>query len=153
MTAVRDGLEGPSIFAQHRDGVATLWVPNRPALLNAERSKHWRNHRQQTSTDRQHGWVLGARLKANGYRPPTPAVVASRPTYRHRPWPDVGNWLPAVKAVVDGLVDAGWWPDDTAEYVSCLVFDAPRAGDRDGLLLTIAADDDTPVHRIQEATR
>jgi len=27
------------------------------------------------------------------------------------------NYLPVVKAIVDGLVDAGCWPDDTAEFV------------------------------------
>lgn len=30
---------------------------------------------------------------------------------------DPHNWFPTVKAVVDGLVDAGLWPDDTSEYV------------------------------------
>lgn len=31
---------------------------------------------------------------------------------------DPSNYLPAVKAAVNGLVDAGLWPDDTAEFVS-----------------------------------
>jgi len=31
---------------------------------------------------------------------------------------DPHNWFPAVKSITDGLVLAGWWPDDTAEYVS-----------------------------------
>lgn len=30
---------------------------------------------------------------------------------------DPHNWFPTVKACVDGLVDAGLWPDDTSEYV------------------------------------
>jgi Holliday junction resolvase RusA-like endonuclease len=31
---------------------------------------------------------------------------------------DPSNYLPAVKALVDGLVDAELWPDDTPDYVS-----------------------------------
>jgi crossover junction endodeoxyribonuclease RusA len=31
---------------------------------------------------------------------------------------DPSNWAPTTKAVVDGLVDAGVWPDDSAEFVA-----------------------------------
>jgi len=31
---------------------------------------------------------------------------------------DPSNYLPPVKAIVDGLVDAGLWPDDTGEFVT-----------------------------------
>lgn len=30
---------------------------------------------------------------------------------------DPHNFVPCVKAIVDGLVDAGVWPDDTPEWV------------------------------------
>ena len=132
--------------AQHvkPDGTAVLWVPGRPALLNAERSGHWRQHRATTATDRQTGWVLGQRLKVAGWRAPSPALIASRPVYRtRRSWPDVGNWLPAVKGLVDGLVDAGCWPDDTHRYVACLVFDSPMLGGADGLAVSITAANET----------
>lgn len=31
---------------------------------------------------------------------------------------DPHNYMPTVKAIIDGLVDAGVWPDDTAEWVT-----------------------------------
>lgn len=39
--------------------------------------------------------------------------------FRGRPQ-DTGNCYPTVKAVVDGLVDAGAFPDDTGETVAAL---------------------------------
>lgn len=30
---------------------------------------------------------------------------------------DPHNWIPTVKAIVDGLTDANLWPDDSEEYV------------------------------------
>jgi hypothetical protein len=33
---------------------------------------------------------------------------------------DPHNWHPTVKAIVDGLVDAGLWPDDTPDHVHIL---------------------------------
>jgi hypothetical protein len=32
---------------------------------------------------------------------------------------DPHNWFPTIKPIVDGLVDAGLWPDDTPEWVRC----------------------------------
>jgi hypothetical protein len=32
---------------------------------------------------------------------------------------DPHNWFPTVKPIIDGLVDAGVWPDDTPEWVQC----------------------------------
>lgn len=31
---------------------------------------------------------------------------------------DPSNWMPTCKAVIDGLVDAGVWPDDNEEWVT-----------------------------------
>lgn len=33
---------------------------------------------------------------------------------------DPHNFAPTLKHVIDGLVDAGLWPDDTPEYVRTL---------------------------------
>ena len=30
---------------------------------------------------------------------------------------DPGNWAPTVKPIVDGITDAGVWPDDDSRYV------------------------------------
>jgi crossover junction endodeoxyribonuclease RusA len=32
---------------------------------------------------------------------------------------DPHNWFPTIKPIIDGLVDAGLWPDDTPQWVRC----------------------------------
>lgn len=32
---------------------------------------------------------------------------------------DPHNWFPTIKPIIDGLVDAGLWPDDTPDWVRC----------------------------------
>ena len=49
-------------------------------------------------------------------------VVAQRVLVRGRPVEDIGACAPAVKASIDGLVDAGGLPDDRPEYVAELVY-------------------------------
>lgn len=50
---------------------------------------------------------------------------------------DVGAAAPAVKAVVDGVVDAGWLADDDPTVVRSLNFLPHRRGSHNGLTLTI----------------
>lgn len=45
-----------------------------------------------------------------------------------RSLPDVGACFPAAKAAIDGVRDAGAWPDDRPEWVTRLVFEAPVVG-------------------------
>ena len=49
---------------------------------------------------------------------------------------DVGACNPAVKAAVDGIVDAGVLPDDSSQYMKSLVF-LPPQNDRNSLVLYI----------------
>lgn len=49
---------------------------------------------------------------------------------------DVGACNPAVKAAVDGIVDAGVLPDDSPQYMKSLVF-LPPQNDRNSLVLYI----------------
>lgn len=39
------------------------------------------------------------------------------PTSRRGPVPDTTAWFPMTKAIIDGLVDYGCWPDDTPQHV------------------------------------
>ncbi len=91
------------------------------ALLSMNDRKHWRAH----ALDVRY-WRGGASCAAwrrdNCERPPAtymnPAMVCVTldvPDKRRR---DPANFFPCVKAIVDGLVDAGWWPDDTPEWVT-----------------------------------
>ncbi len=48
---------------------------------------------------------------------------------------DCGACYPAVKAIIDGIVDAGVLVDDTPEYVASIRMDAPVLGARSDLVM------------------
>ena len=52
-----------------------------------------------------------------GYLPPS-LVTVHLPVKGNRRR-DPHNWFPTIKPIIDGLVDAGLWPDDTPEWVRC----------------------------------
>lgn len=99
--------------------VLDLGVPPTPPLsLNRERSLHWAARRRQTDPWKTATFWLAkqARLPAAvaGQRTAVTVVLPVRGHYRRDP----ANYYPTVKAVVDGLVAAGVWPDDTPDYVT-----------------------------------
>jgi hypothetical protein len=49
---------------------------------------------------------------------------------------DVGACNPAVKAAIDGIVDAGVLPDDSSRYMKSLIF-LPPQNDRNSLVIYI----------------
>lgn len=56
---------------------------------------------------------------------------------RTRKLPDTGSCFPAVKAAIDGLMDAGVIDDDGPNYVRSLTFHAPFTEGIDALILRI----------------
>ena len=50
---------------------------------------------------------------------------------------DVGACLPVVKAAIDGLVDAGAWPDDTPDWVLSVTFWPQQLAADSGLRLVV----------------
>lgn len=89
--------------------------PERAWSLNTERRHHWswRHRRAREWRDAAFWYARAHRLGPLG-----PAVVTVSlpvPDGRRR---DPSNWMPAVKAIVDGLVAAGVWPDDTPDWVT-----------------------------------
>ena len=62
-----------------------------------------------------------------GAQPPS-IVEVSLPVRDNRRR-DPHNYYPTVKAIVDGLVDAGLWPDDTPEFVRTVEPVLHRAAD------------------------
>src|SRR5688500_5504221 len=66
-----------------------------------------------------HVWTLDAISHLGLKRPQPPSrirvVFGVKDPNRRR---DPHNMAPTVKAIVDGLVDARLWPDDTPEYVT-----------------------------------
>ena len=69
-----------------------------------------------------------------------PVIVTGQPLHATKASPqDAGACLPAVKAALDGIVDAGGLPDDTPEYVAGLLLLAPiRDCGFDGLIIRVS---------------
>lgn len=92
--------------------------PAAPLSINQERNMHWA-----TRSRRLDPWKVTTFWLAKEAK--LPAAVAGRPATitavlpvrgHHRR--DPANYYPTVKAIVDGLVLAGVWPDDTPEWVT-----------------------------------
>lgn len=86
---------------------AALW-------LSANQRLHWAPKAKRTKAIRQLGWhaAVGADL-------PTRDVdhVAAFIGYPRNGKADPANAAPTVKALIDGMVDAGVWPDDDSTHV------------------------------------
>ena len=104
---------------QHGSDVVCVYeVWKRPWTVNAERAgnrwerakntKHWREHFQQ----------LAPNLTV------TNATVEVFLDLKGR-LQDTGACFPAVKAAVDGMVDANLFIDDTGDHVNAILFHAP----------------------------
>jgi hypothetical protein len=85
-------------------------------------------------------WREWARDAAEGVAPLTPpvAVTVTHLRKNRASIPDTGAPILAVKAVIDGLVDAGVLPDDGPEFVVELLFLAPIIVGWQGLRVTLA---------------
>jgi crossover junction endodeoxyribonuclease RusA len=92
--------------------------PQPAPLLNMNQRLHWSTERA-----RARAWRAAARFSL-GHGPASPAGPCP-PSVVQIGLPVVGtrrrdphNYFPTVKHIVDGLVDAGLWPDDTPTYVT-----------------------------------
>lgn len=90
-----------------------------PALLSMNDRGHWRKHNEaikawrhatRMQVARQRSWWVGV-----DHPPAMVCVTLDVPDKRRR---DPANYFATVKPIVDGLVDAGLWPDDTPEWVT-----------------------------------
>jgi hypothetical protein len=118
----------------------SLELPGRPVGLNAERKgNRYRRHDATKLTRNVSAMLWRSGVAASGYPATLPSIqVTARQLAKDGRWLlDVGSILPTVKAAIDGLVDAGLIPNDTAEYVTRLVFLPPEIVGRDALLLDV----------------
>lgn len=83
--------------------------------LNANQQLHWADKARRVKAWRTAGcrWAEHYRV---GCRPRS-IVGISLPVRSLKVRRDGANWHPTLKAVIDGLVDAGVWPDDNGEWV------------------------------------
>jgi crossover junction endodeoxyribonuclease RusA len=79
---------------------------------------HWRTKAAKTKAWREAtcgGTLWGAYADLSHHTPPAELHFEMEvPDKRRR---DPHNYYPTIKAIVDGLVDAQLWPDDTPEWV------------------------------------
>lgn len=93
-------------------------IPSVVEWINANnrRRTHWSKDRALTAAWRERaGWCAKqARIPALGL---TRVVAELHMVPRRRVRIDPANYAPTAKAAVDGLVDAGIWPDDSSGWV------------------------------------
>lgn len=92
-------------------------APDWPWSINDERAHHWSWRNERVRLWRQSAFVCGNQMNV-GQLPPSNVhcVLPANGNARRDP----SNYLPAVKAIIDGFVDAGFWPDDNGDWVTVL---------------------------------
>lgn len=126
-----------------------LSIPGAPPTLNEQRRTRDRHQvARQNAHYRAQGRTLGYQLTRDGlHHVPAVRIRAVHERLNRRSIPDVGACMPAVKALVDGLVDAGCFPDDGPHIVRELTFAVEVTG-RSALTLEIT---EAPLAPTQEA--
>lgn len=102
-----------------------LEYESRPWLLNEERSGGKRGvggHYGRSSLVRQWRQAFAQLAEIHRVPPLEWFTVEAIPVCKDLRRPDVGNIFPAVKAAIDGLVDAAVVPDDTDVFLHALTF-------------------------------
>lgn len=105
----------------------------RPWTTNAERAGNRWERASLVKTWRQAFELLA---KSEKIPPMSWISVTVEPYQKGGRFQDVGACNPAVKAAVDGIVDAGILPDDSPQYVRSLIFLPPKRG-KDSLVIYI----------------
>lgn len=86
-----------------------------------------------------YGWLaVASKVPTDGSIGPCHIEAVPLTTTRRRQ--DVGACMPVVKAAIDGLVDAGVWPDDTPDHVLSVRYWPQQLAADAGLRLVIVAD-------------
>jgi hypothetical protein len=62
-----------------------------------------------------------------------PVIILGKPVQPTASLADAGAHVPTLKAIVDGLVDAGWLEGDGPEHVAAVVMVAPIKGRPTGM--------------------
>lgn len=114
-----------TVLALDSPPLVRLWFHAPAERLTMNKRYHWTARARLTKVWRQAGFVAARNHLLDpagyGYRsttmplPPCAVrVTFGVPDNRRR---DSHNTAPTVKAIIDGLVDAGFWKDDTSDYV------------------------------------
>ncbi len=108
-------------------------IPAPGPWLSANDRRHWAETARLTRA-----WRATAKLAARNLGPvPTPVDITVTVHRARGGRSDASNLAPTAKAAIDGLVDAGVLPDDSATYVRSETYVTGAPGDR-RLVLTIS---------------
>lgn len=110
-----------------------LEFEQRPWTTNAERAGNRWERAALTKTWRQAFELLA---KSEKIPPMSWISVTVEPHQKGGRLQDVGACNPAVKAAIDGIVDAGILPDDSSQYMRSLIFLPPQK-DKNSLVIYI----------------
>lgn len=92
----------------------TFDAPTKPWSTNEDRTLHWAARAKRIKA-----WRTAAYFAATGVEPLGAAVVSIELPFARAGRRDPMNYIgTCMKAAIDGLVDAGLWQDDTAEFVT-----------------------------------
>lgn len=118
----------------------TLTIPAPAAWVSANDRPHWREKARRTAA-----WRAVTKLAARtASREPLRLPVAITVTV-HRVSArksDATNLAPTAKACIDGLVDAGWLPDDDDTRITSTTFVAGHPRKPPALTITITEQGD-----------
>lgn len=92
--------------------------PTAPLSLNRERTLFWAERNRRLHPWRDLAWAMALTSGLPRRVDNTPCAITIYipvPDHRRR---DPANYYPVCKAVVDGLIRAKVWPDDTTEWVT-----------------------------------
>jgi len=105
--------------------------------VNKERAGHWSARSPVVRRWRDaYGWLaLAHKLPTDGTL--GPCHIDAVPLVNGRARQDVAACLPVAKAAIDGLVDAGVWPDDSPAHVLSVRFWPQQKAADSGLRLVI----------------
>lgn len=92
--------------------------PEPPLSMNQANKMHWAERRRRTDPWKLLAWATAVNAHLDQVINGEPCVVTVHIPFRTRHRRDPHNFAPVCKAVVDGLVKAGVWPDDTEHYVT-----------------------------------
>jgi hypothetical protein len=118
---------------EHEQLVYRLELAQRPWTTNGERAGNRWERAELVKT-----WRSAFHVLAKSEKMPEMEwiSVTVEPHQKGGRLQDVGACNPAVKAAIDGIVDAGVLPDDSPKYMKSLIFLAPQ-NDRNSLVLYI----------------
>lgn len=112
----------------------TLTHRAKPWTVNAERSSNRWRRAEMVDEWRGVFHLLALEAKVPAL---TDGVVVATQTCRTKKRPDAGSCYGAVKAAVDGLVDAGVFVDDGPDIVRTIVMHGATTTGEDSLTLTV----------------